>query len=379
MKILIAPDSFKGTMSAVTVSEVITRAAYQVFKDCEIIQIPFSDGGDGSLECFQLAIGGEIISTQVKDPYFNNIDAEYLIKDNLAIIESAKACGISLLNKDILNPLLTTTYGVGQLILDALTKGVKQIILTLGGSSTNDGGTGMLCALGAVFYDDSHNAFVPTGGTLKNIDSFDLSCINKHVFNAQITAMCDVDNTICGPLGATYVYGPQKGATDEGLHYLEKGMCHYIDKLMEACNDTTLLDLPGGGAAGGLGIASYACLKADLKKGTDIMIETSKLNQIAKESSLIVTGEGKLDSQSFMGKVISGISSVARKYNKPLIVIAGSVSTEIAEDILKQNGILFAFPTGADRTSWDDIKTHAEKDLFNASVKAFENFKKQYH
>ncbi|HQC54532.1 MAG TPA: glycerate kinase [Clostridia bacterium] len=378
MKILITPDSFKGTVSATKVAEIISKAAKQVFPDSEIIQIPFSDGGDGSIECFQKAIGGEIITTKVKDPYFHNIDAEYLIKDNLAIIESAEACGISLLSRDILNPLLTTTFGVGELISDALSKGVKKIILTLGGSATNDGGTGMLSALGATFFDSQHISFTPTGGTLGLIDSIDLSCINYKVFNCEIIAMCDVENTICGPLGATYVYGPQKGATEEGLHYLEKGMCHYIDKLMEACNDKSLLDLKGGGAAGGLGIAAYACLNATLEKGTDIMIDVSDLKKKAKNAALIVTGEGKLDRQSFMGKVIDGISNIALENKAHLVVIAGTIGDDITPLVLEQKGVSLAFGTGSSRTSWEDIKAHAEEDLYNTSIKAFQEYKKKY-
>lgn len=371
MKIVIAPDSFKGTMSATTVSSIIESAAKKVFKNANIIKVPFSDGGEGSIECFHTAIGGEIIETKSYDPLNRDITAKYLKKDDLVVIESAEACGLHLITKNQRNPLITSTFGVGKIILAALESGAKKIIFTLGGSSTNDAGTGMLSALGASFKDINSNIFIPTGGTLHLINEIDLSNLSPLLKNVEIIGMCDVKNTICGNLGATYVYAPQKGATTEQLAFMEKGMCHYIDLLEKRVNKS-LFNVPGGGAAGGLGIATYALLNGKLERGIELMIKTSSLEDKIEKASIVVTGEGKLDRQSFMGKVVGGLSELTKKNNIPLAVIVGNISNEITDEIIDEHNILMVQETNPDKIPFSSIKHRAPEDLYLASTKLFQ-------
>lgn len=374
MKIVIAPDSFKGTMKSSEVSSIIEGAAREIFPEAIIASIPFSDGGEGSLECFYSSIGGEILESSVSNPLFKKIVAKYLLKDNLAVIESAEACGLTLIDESVRNPLYTTTYGVGELIKDSLDKGAKKIVLTLGGSATNDGGAGMVSALGVRFYKKDSQEFVPTGKTLIEIDKIDLSSIDKRIFETEIIGMCDVTNTICGKLGASYVYGPQKGANQKEVELLDEGLCN-LTKILSKNDNFDYFSLEGGGAAGGLGLAVVAFLKGTLVSGIELMKQIAEFDKKTSDASLIITGEGRLDRQSFMGKVIDGLSKRALEIDIPLIIIAGSITKEVTSELLASHGVIYAEPTDLSGRPFSEIKHRAKTDLALASRRVLNKFR----
>ena len=369
MKIVIAPDSFKGTLSAYEASALISKAAKECFPEAQVISVPLADGGEGSLACFRSAIGGNYVSVKVCNPYLEPIEAKYLWKDDLAVIEIAECVGLPLV-EGRRHVRLTSTYGVGELIRDAIDKGAREIILALGGSSTNDGGAGMAAALGARFTDEEGMPMLPTGGTLKDIDSADFSGLDKRIRDVKFTAMCDVNVPLCGEGGATYVFAPQKGAAADELEPLDKGMRHY-GEILNAAFATDVFSLAGGGAAGGLGAGAYAVLGAKAERGIDLVLRVTRFDEIAKDADMIVTGEGKLDNQSFMGKAADGISRIARRLGVPVYVIAGAVSEEITPDVLTAHGIAAAFAvTAGDRPVYE-IADSAPKDLYDTAKDFF--------
>jgi len=374
MKIVIAPDSYKGTIKAAEVADIIEKGVLEVFPDADISKIPFSDGGEGSAECFHSAIGGDLIDAFVKDPLGRIVSAHYLYKDNLAIIESAQACGLPLLTEEEKNPRLTTTYGVGELIIQALNKGVNKIVLTLGGSSTNDGGAGMAAALGVKFLNKLGESFIPVGETLIDIFSIDISNIDSRVFSTEFIGMCDVKNTVCGEFGASAVYSPQKGASSEDVALLEKGLCH-LTQLKSKIDGKDYFAIEGGGAAGGLGFAVISFLKGKLVSGISLMMEIAEFDKKTGDADLLITGEGRLDRQSFMGKVIDGMSQKAINHQIPLIIIAGSVTSEVTGEILKKHGVILAESTDLTGKPFKEIKHRAKLDLALASVRVMIKYK----
>lgn len=334
MKVVIAPDSFKGSMSAHEVASILATATREAFPTAEILELPIADGGEGSLFCFKRAIGGEYVNVTVDDPLSRKINARYLLKGDTAIIESAEAIGLTLI-EDRKNPSLASSYGLGQLIISAINNGAKNILITLGGSATNDGGAGMLSALGAIFYDEQGMPLIPTGATLADVDEIDLSYIDKRIYATRFVAMCDVDIVLTGEQGASYIFAPQKGATPQEVVVLDNGM-ECFGSLIEQVTGKSVMDVKGGGAAGGLGASIYAFLNAELKNGIEFMFNTLDFDNLIDNASLIITGEGKLDEQSFMGKVVGGISEKALARNIPLLVFAGQIDSLTEEELLSR-------------------------------------------
>ncbi len=322
--IIIAPDSFKGTMSSIEVCDGIAKAFARV-TDAPIIQIPIADGGEGSLDCVLQSAGGRRITCTVNDAYGRPMQADYAIVDGdataTAVIEMAQCAGLPLV-ADCANPELTTTYGVGELIADALGRGCKRITLALGGSSTNDGGAGLAAALGAVFTDRDGKSFIPTGGTLKDIAHIDVSGVQLH--GARITAMCDVNNPLYGTNGAAYIYARQKGADDEMIRRLDEGLQWFARRIREDVG-ICVEDIPGGGAAGGMGAGTVALLGGTLRSGIDTVLDMTGFDALLQRASFVITGEGRFDSQSLSGKVIHGVAKRAKAAGVPVIVLAGDV------------------------------------------------------
>lgn len=370
MKIVIAPDSFKGTLSAYEAAALISKAAKECFPEAQVISVPLADGGEGSLACFRSAIGGNYVPVKVCNPYLEPIEAKYLLKDDLAVIEIAECVGLPLV-EGRKHVRLTSTYGVGELIRNAIDKGAREIILALGGSSTNDGGAGMAAALGARFTDEEGMPMLPTGGTLEDIDSADFSGLDKRVSDVKFTAMCDVDVPLCGEGGATYVFAPQKGAAADELESLDKGMRHY-GEILNTSFDTDVFSLPGGGAAGGLGAGAYAVLGAKTERGIDLVLRVTRFDEIIKDAYMVITGEGRLDRQSFMGKAADGISRVARSHAVPVYIIAGAVSDEITSELLAQHGISAAIAVNDGERPVFEIADSAPKDLYDAAKNFFD-------
>ena len=320
MRVVIACDSFKECMSASEANHAIAEGFHCVNPDIECYVIPMADGGEGTLECLVDAHQGKVYEFEVSDPYLRKIKAPIGIIGHFAVIESAKCCGLELLSEEEKNPFLTSTYGLGELILHALDMGVKQLLVTLGGSSTNDGGIGMLMALGAHFYDKEGYEVSPNGEGLCHIEKADFTCLDKRLKDIKIVAGCDVDNPLCFETGATYIYGPQKGLLEQDKERLDQAMYHYGQLV-----SSEMIDYPGSGAAGGLGFA-FKLINANLRKGFDIVAKLNHLEDYIKEADLVIVGEGSMDKQTGYGKTPYGVLKMAKKYNKPVYGFAGRLS-----------------------------------------------------
>jgi glycerate kinase len=326
MKIVVVPNSFKGSLTAVEVSEAIEQGIREIFPEAEVIKIPMADGGDGTVECLVNATGGEILKEKVIGPLGDEVLAFYGILGDrkTAIIEMAAASGLTLVPENKRNPLITTTYGTGQLIKAVLNQGCRKMIIGIGGSATNDGGAGMAQALGVKLLDQEGKEVGFGGGELKKIVKIDISCMNNRLSDTKVLVASDVNNPLCGPQGASKIYGPQKGATPEVIKELDKSLAFFAELIKRDLNKD-IKDIPGAGAAGGLGAGLMAFLNAELRSGIEIIIEIVKIEQIIRESDLLITGEGRIDAQSVFGKVPFGLGKMAKKYNVPVIAIVGEI------------------------------------------------------
>lgn len=341
-KVIIIPDSFKGTLSAKQICRILKEKVHQQFPACEVVTVPVADGGEGSVDCFLEALGGRKETVQVHGPYMELMEAEYgILSDGTAVVEMASCAGLPLV-EDRKNPKKTTTYGVGELILAAAKAGSKRIITGLGGSCTNDGGCGMAAALGIRFYDVQDREFVPTGGTLKEIRRIDMSRREKLLDQIELLAMCDITNPLTGPEGAAHVFSPQKGADEGMIQELEAGMVHYASILEQTVQIPKIRELPGGGAAGGMGIGMAALLGAKLIPGIQAVLDTVQIDTLAEHADLILTGEGKIDSQSIHGKVLSGIAWRGKALGIPVVAIAGGIDREALPELYR-DGLTAAF------------------------------------
>lgn len=328
---ILVPDSFKGTLSAIEVCNIMKSSIKNLYKDANIISVPVADGGEGTVDAFLYALGGEKKSIWVSDAFNEQkILAHYaMLKDNIAVIEMAACAGLPLV-KNRLEPDKTTTFGVGELIIDAVNSGAKKIILGLGGSATNDGGCGMAAALGVKFKDEQDQEFIPTGGTLSQIYKIDMNNIYSKIKDIEFISMCDVDNPLCGRLGASAVFAPQKGADEDMVKSLDEGLAH-LAKIIKRDLHIEVKDIKGAGAAGGLGAGSIAFLQSKLTKGIDVILDTINFDELVSKADIVFTGEGKFDSQSLHGKVVMGVANRSQKYKTPVIVVTGAIGENIQE------------------------------------------------
>ena len=325
MNILIAPDKFKGSLTANEVCDAIRSGLLQVKSDLYIISIPMADGGEGTCELLTHYFGGNMISLEVTGPRFEKIKAEYGIsKDGTtAFIEMAKASGLQLLKSEDRNPLLTTTLGTGELIKDALERGVTKILMGIGGSATNDAGIGMAQALGFEFYDESGNRLEPIGKSLIQIHSIKTDRVHSLIKEKQgaFSALCDVDNSLYGPRGAAYTYAPQKGADKEAVKLLDEGLRNFEMVIKKTFNVSP--DFPGAGAGGGLPGGAKAFFDIAIHHGMDYIIQATGLEQKIQQADLIITGEGKIDQQTLAGKVVMEIGKLGMRHHKKVVAITG--------------------------------------------------------
>lgn len=328
---ILVPDSFKGTLSAIEVCNIMKSSIKNLYKDANIISVPVADGGEGTVDAFLYALGGEKKSVWVSDAFNEQkILAHYaMLKDDIAVIEMAACAGLPLV-KNRLEPDKTTTFGVGELIVDAINSGAKKIILGLGGSATNDGGCGMAAALGVKFKDEQDQKFIPTGGTLSKIYKIDMNNIYPNIKDIEFISMCDVDNPLCGRLGASAVFAPQKGADEDMVKLLDEGLAH-LAKIIKRDLHIEVKDIKGAGAAGGLGAGSIAFLQSKLTKGIDVVLDTINFDELVSKADIVFTGEGKFDSQSLYGKVVMGVANRSQKYKTPVIVVTGAIGENIQE------------------------------------------------
>lgn len=343
MKIVVAPDSFKGSLSAKQVADSIGRGILSANAHCTVVKFPIADGGEGTVEALVEATKGRIIKKIVKDPLMRDIEGFYGIlgDDRTAVIELAAASGLTLLTEEERNPMLTTTYGTGQLIADALDSGYKKIIIGIGGSATNDGGAGILQALGVKFLDKYDNLIGPGGGELDKIVRFDTNGLNKKIEGIEIIVACDVDNVLCGENGAANVFARQKGADDEMVKILDTHLLHFGNIIKRELNKD-IINFKGAGAAGGTGGGLKAFLNATLLSGIDIVLQYAGLENEIKDADWVITGEGRIDSQTLHGKAPYGVAKAAQKYGVPVIGIAGTLGEEL--DQLYENGFTYIFP-----------------------------------
>ncbi|MBE5749860.1 MAG: glycerate kinase [Clostridiales bacterium] len=329
-KFVLIPDSFKGTLSSKEICEIAEKKIKEIFSNAKVVSIPVADGGEGSVDCFLSAVGGERVTAEVSGPYFEKMQGFYgIINDGkTAVIEMAAVAGLPLVENNK-NPLKTTTYGVGELMVDAAKRGVKSIILGLGGSCTNDFGCGAAAACGVKFFDGLGKEFIPTGGTLKDISRIDLSEKNELLKNVNVIAMCDIDNPPVGVSGAAEVFAPQKGADKDMVKLLDQGVKHLCEVYK---NDfgKDLSTLSGGGAAGAFGAGAVAFFDADLKMGIDTVLDTVGLDDILSDTDMVFTGEGKIDGQSLRGKVVIGVARRAKKQGVPVIAIVGGADGDMS-------------------------------------------------
>jgi glycerate 2-kinase len=332
MKILVAPDSFKESLSAIQVAEAISMGVLKIIPNAEIIKTPISDGGEGLLDALVNDKNGKIIKVKVYDPLYRSIAAEYgiLNEGTTAVIEMAKASGLELLKEQEKNPYNTSSYGTGQLILDALDRGCQKIIIGIGGSATNDGGMGMVKALGGKFINNEGVELTEGGGALGELSSINLTNFDKRISNCKIVVACDVTNKLTGENGASFVYGAQKGGSKEQLEFLDKNLEHYAAIIRNHLG-IEIENINGAGAGGGMGAGLMAFLNAELKSGIDLILETLEIKKHIKNIDLIITGEGKIDKQTLQGKTILGIAALAKEYHVPVIAITGKIGDNIDE------------------------------------------------
>ncbi len=368
MKFVFASDSFKGSLSSADTIRILTKAAREVFGDCRTVGVEVADGGEGTVSAVTRATRGRRVEAEVHDPIMRKIRSSYGVFGDNAIIEMAEASGLTLLNEQERNPLITTTYGTGELILDALERGIRNITIAIGGSATNDGGTGCLSALGVKFLDSDGNVLEGNGGNLAKISAIDISGLDKRIEKSNITVMCDVTNPLCGEKGATYVFGPQKGASAAMLETLESGMQNYRKAVLGLfgidCND-----IEGSGAAGGLGAAMSVFLGGRISSGIETVLDLIHFDDIISDADWIITGEGRTDHQSCYGKVIYGVGKHALKHGIPVVAVCGSLGEGYEK--LYEYGITSFITTIDKPMTLDEAMSDAEKLYYSASVRAF--------
>ncbi|AJD27148.1 glycerate kinase [Clostridium botulinum] len=339
MKFVLAPDSFKESMTAKEVAYAMERGIKKVLKNAECMKVPMADGGEGTVQSLVDATNGQIVHAEVTSPDGKNkVDAVFgILGDHkTAVIEMSSASGIHLIESEKRNPLYTTTYGTGELIKAALDKDISTILIGIGGSATNDGGAGMVAALGAKLLDKDKNEVPFGGGNLNKLQEIDLKKLDERLKNVNIRVACDVDNPLLGEKGASYIFGPQKGATPEIAKKLDKNLASFAN-IIENKLGKDIKEIPGAGAAGGLGFGLMAFLNAKLEKGIDIVIEYTKLREKVKSADFVFTGEGSIDFQTIFGKTPFGVAKVAKEFNIPVIAFAAHVGDDV--DILYENGI----------------------------------------
>lgn len=362
-KCIIISDSFKGTLSTFEIITLFKEATKEVFPDCEVVGFPIADGGEGTSEAFSASLVGEKISIDSVDSNNYPITATYFVSNNVAYMDVATC--INLATTKIKNPMFTSSYGVGLMIKDAINRGFKKIIIGLGGSSTNDAGAGMLCALGVKFYNKEQKSFIPTGGNLDKVVSIDSTELNNLIKNVEIVGMCDVTNPLLHENGASRTYGKQKGATDQETIILDNKMNVFHNTVLKH-GYKDFASFKGAGAAGGIGYSILTFLNGKLEKGIKLLLETLDFESKLQGVDVIFTGEGNIDSQTLNGKVVDGIKEVASLHNIPVIVIAGGADLDTEK--LIGNDIKAIITTTRKPMEFNKLKPYS-KEFYFATIK----------
>ncbi|HCD7425840.1 TPA: glycerate kinase [Citrobacter werkmanii] len=362
MKIVIAPDSYKESLSALEVATAIELGFREIWPEADYVKIPVADGGEGTVEAMVAATQGHLVHVDVTGPLGNTIQAFYGLSgdERTAFIEMAAASGLEQVPANLRDPLKTTSWGTGELIRHALDAGVEHIIIGIGGSATNDGGAGMVQALGARLLDAQDEDIAHGAMGLESLTRIDISQLDPRLAGCRIEVACDVTNPLTGKEGASVVFGPQKGATTEMIPRLDRALTHYA-QLIARDLDVNVLELAGGGAAGGMGAALYAFCGAQLRRGIEIVTDALRLDACVADADLVVTGEGRIDSQTIHGKVPVGVAKIAKRYNKPVIGIAGSLTADVG--VVHQHGLDAVFSVIYTICSLDEALKNANENV----------------
>lgn len=359
-KYVLIPDSFKGTLSSEDICRIASEEILRLEPEAEICAIPVADGGEGTVDAFLAAVGGTRAEVPCTGPCGQEVMGFYgLLPDGTAVVEMAAAAGLPLAGA-CRDPEKTTTYGVGQLMAHALSRGAKRLVLGLGGSATNDGGCGAAAALGAEFLDVKGRAFVPTGGTLTQIAHIRMKGLRETLAGAEVTVMCDIDNPLCGPAGAAAVFGPQKGADVAMVARMDAGLRHLAEMLKKDVG-MEVLTLAGGGSAGGFGAGAAAFFGGQLRMGIDVVLDLTDFDRKCRGASLVITGEGHLDSQSLRGKTVVGVARRARALGVPAAALVGGCETAL--DAVYAEGVSGVFPIHPALCTWPQAAARTEEDL----------------
>ncbi len=368
MRVLVAPDSFKGSMSALRVCDIVSTAIKAAMPGCETDCIPVADGGEGTAESFAFACGATMKSVFVTGPDFSKVNAQYAVMGDTAVIETAQACGLPLVGEKN-NPVLATTFGVGEIILAALDAGCRRFILGIGGSATNDGGIGCLSALGFSFYDEDKKNVSPNALGLSELKSVDVSGADSRLAGCEFTVLCDVENPLYGENGAAFVYAPQKGADGETVAFLDNALRNYEKAVVNSLGVDFAFSA-GSGAAGGMGYGFLVFLGARLKSGAKTVLDICGFDERAKKADVIITGEGRFDSQSLMGKLPGEI--ISRAGDKPVAVICGVSTAE------NTRGVSAVFETNPEHLPFETVLPECEKSLYSAVFNNVSEFLKKF-
>jgi len=360
-KVILIPDSFKGTMSSSEICSIMKDAILKHYPKCSVISIPVADGGEGSVDAFLEAVGGEKIYKEVTGPYFGETVKGYygILPGNIAVLEMAAAAALPMVG-DRKDPSKTTTYGVGELMLDAASKGVSKMILGLGGSATNDAACGLAAAVGVTFKDKDGKSFIPVGDTMDKVASIDTSTMDESLKKIPIVTMCDIDNPFYGPEGAPAIYGPQKGADEKMVKDLDAKMVKLAEVMKKDCG-VDVQSIPGSGAAGGMGGGMVAYFKSELQMGIETVLDTVGFSSLLDGADYVYTGEGKIDGQSLRGKVVIGVARQAKKKGVKVIAFVGDIGDDI-EGAYKE-GVTGIFSTNRVAKPYKEIRGRAKSDM----------------
>ncbi|WP_136468692.1 glycerate kinase [Flagellimonas onchidii] len=366
MKFILAPDKYKGSLTGQQFCEIVERGIRRVFPNAEIVHMPLADGGDGTMEVVKYYLKVSKVSVSVQDPLFRDVESGYLISKGkeTAFVEMSEASGYKLLEKDELNCMLTTSYGMGQLIAHAIKQGAKEIVLGIGGSATNDAGMGMAKALGYQFLDEEGNQLTPIGENLVKVSKIDVSNVLPGLKNIQIKVACDVNNPLYGKEGAAYVYAPQKGASPEDVVFLDEGLQSFA-KVVQQQFGVDVQQIPGAGAAGGIGAGTKVFLDAELISGIDLVKSMADFDNAIDGADWIITGEGQLDGQTLSGKTIDGVMQSAKAKNIPVATLCGSVAVSMEE--LETMGLHYVTSILNGIGTLEDAKRKSVENLEQAS------------
>ena len=372
MKVTIAIDSLKGSLTSLEAGHAIKEGIKHVYSDADVIVRPLADGGEGTVEALTCGMGGTLETITVTGPLGTPVSCQYGIisETKTAIMEMSAAAGITLITAEERNPLKTTTYGVGEMILDAIKKGCRRFIVGIGGSATNDGGVGMLQALGYDFLDEAGTPIGHGAQGLASLSSIRADHVIPELSQCTFKIACDVNNPLCGPLGASAIYGPQKGATPEMIRQMDGWLANYAE-LAKAVNPAADANFPGTGAAGGLGFAFSTFTNAILESGISIVLEETKLEEYVKDADFVITGEGRLDGQTVMGKAPIGVAAIAKKYGKKVLAFSGCVTEDAV--LCNEHGIDAFFPILRGVISLEEAmdREHARKNMIATVEQVF--------